>query len=365
MNTSSPQFPHSDERPRRLKRRPSFGVLWPTLLVVILAVAWSGYWYVGSLGAQEGYARWKAQEVRDGREFACDSEEHGGYPFRFEIRCTNPVWKLQHDGRAITVRAQEVHTVSMAYQPNRVIAEFDGPLYVERDDGATVEADWEVAQMSLSLAPDNEYRPEVTSADLSLRKPLMNVISQPGRTFAAYRGEAFQFHMRKAEGAARGEASYDLAFSSIEPVLELSDGTLQSAERIDYLGSASQVQALYSGPWTERMRKWRNAGGQLKTEGLRIEMQDSLAILDGAVRLDSTGRPEGLVNLTTAGLDISKIAGDNSDILSGIAAFSIGALGTPVTVEGRNASRLTLRVQGGTVYLGPIGLTQFPSLTGE
>ena len=358
-------MPAGEKPPRLGHGGIALGAVWPLVLVLVLTAIWSGYWYVGSAGAQEGFRRWQARQAEAGRKFTCGERRHGGFPFRFEMYCDNPRFELSHDGMTTVIRAKAVRTVSMAYTPNQLIAEFVGPLYIERDDGAVVESAWDISRMSMHVAPISEDgRPEITRADLETTNPLINIIPQPGRTVASYRAEAFQMHLRKSETEGR-EGGYDLAVSSKAPVLQLADGRVHGADSVDFIGGASHLKTLYSGSWKQRLTDWRNAGGILSIDAARFAIGKALAVIDGALRLDGHGRPEGRINLTTAGLDITKLAGEDMLGLSGLAVFSIGALGSPVEIEGRPASRLGLRVQDGTLFLGPLGLIQVPSLTGD
>ncbi|MEZ5878425.1 MAG: DUF2125 domain-containing protein [Tepidamorphaceae bacterium] len=367
MNSSGqPEF-NAGGKPPRLKRRGGIplGAIWPLALVLVLAAAWSSYWYAGSAGAKEGFRRWQARQAEMGRNFTCGERRHGGFPFRFEMYCGDPRFEITHDGMTTIVRAKAVNTVSMAYLPNRVIAEFVGPLYIERDDGAVIESTWDTSRMSMHVTPLGENaRPEISRADLETANPLINIIPQPGRTAAAYRAESFQMHLRKSETAGY-ENGYDLALSSVKPELQFADGRVNGADNVGFIGGVSHARALYSGDWKQRLSDWRDAGGMLRVDALRVASGDALGVLDGALRLDREGRPEGRVNLTTAGLDVSKAAGEGGIGLPGLAAFSIGALGSPVEIEGRQASRLGLRLQDGTLFLGPLGLTRVPSLTGQ
>ena len=345
-------------QPRRSGRVP-LGAIWPAAIVVAIAAAWSCYWYLGHSGQKLAFERWQAHEARAGREFHCDDVSHGGFPFRFEMTCGNPRMTIHDGDTQAVVRAKTVRTIALAYAPNQVIAEFDGPLYIERDDGSVIETAWNAARMSMRISPIlDDGRLKVSRADLQVDAPLVNLIASPGRTSLAYRAEAFEAHVRASEAG----AGYDLAASSAAPSLTLPDGTQRAVDRAQFVGSASQIPALASGDWSERLARWRDAGGVLTVNAARIDYGDSLAILDGMLRLDGAGRPEGRINLTTAGVDLANVAGEDMLGLSGIAALSIGALGSPVVVDGRAASRIGLRMQGGTLFLGPLGLAELPSL---
>lgn len=271
--------PARPERNRPSPRRRSFfALVWPVGLLLALAAAWSGYWYAGSLAAREAFERWQQRQGDAGRQFTCAEQSFGGYPFRFEMYCTGPRLQAGPQEGSVAVHAKAMRTVSMAYAPGKVIAEFDAPMYVELEDGSAVEAGWESARMSMRVTADAQLRAKITRADLAVEAPLVNLISGPGRTFAAYTARAFQAHTRETEVTGR----YDTALSAVAPELRFADGSVHRAERVDVVAAVSAVQSLRRGTWRQRLAAWRDAGGQLDLAALRLELPQALAVADGA-----------------------------------------------------------------------------------
>src|SRR5262245_51419551 len=62
-------------------------VVAPLIVVLVLAAAWTGFWFYASSTAQATLAQWREQEARLGRTYTCGSQSAGGYPFRLEVRC--------------------------------------------------------------------------------------------------------------------------------------------------------------------------------------------------------------------------------------------------------------------------------------
>jgi len=57
------------------------------LAVVLMAGGWIGFWKYAANAAHENLENWRAREARAGRVLACGSQEIGGFPFRFELKC--------------------------------------------------------------------------------------------------------------------------------------------------------------------------------------------------------------------------------------------------------------------------------------
>src|ERR1700756_4970194 len=62
----------------------------PTIIVVLLGVAWSAFWYWSSSAAGATMTAWRTREAEAGRVYGCASTSFGGYPFRIEVTCTEP-----------------------------------------------------------------------------------------------------------------------------------------------------------------------------------------------------------------------------------------------------------------------------------
>ena len=115
--------PKISSRPRRLL--VAFAAL------VVLAAAWSGFWYFAASKAEAVISAWIEQESRAGRVYACASRTIGGYPFRIELRCSDPVMELTSLQPPRVVKAKDLVALAQVYEPNLIIAEITGPLSVD------------------------------------------------------------------------------------------------------------------------------------------------------------------------------------------------------------------------------------------
>ena len=344
------------------KGRPPLGAVWPLALVLLLGAVWCGYWFVGHAGAREGFERWRESEARRGRELTCGERSHGGFPFRFELTCSDVTITLKGGDGPAVVRVGAIRAVSQAYAPNRVIAEFTGPMTIEADDGTVAEVGWSGARMSMRLLPTAEGRVRASRADLAVDQPVLNVVPETGATMFAYRAHAFEAHFRETVGSDSATFAHDFALTTHAPRINLPDGTARAADRFDVLGRTTGIEGLPNGDWPAWLTGWRDRGGRVFLDTARLAFGQSLVLLDGQIRLDGAGRPAGVINVTTAGVDLGAFPVDDMLGLTGVAALSIGALGSPIDVEGRSGSRIGFRMADGTLYIGPIGLTGLPSL---
>ena len=86
----------------------------PTIGVVVLAAAWSGFWYVSAGKAQASLDEWRMREANAGRVYRCDQESFGGFPFRIEMDCRNPL--VEDRATQLTLHAGDLKAVAQVWE---------------------------------------------------------------------------------------------------------------------------------------------------------------------------------------------------------------------------------------------------------
>src|ERR1700752_1768699 len=112
------------------RRRP----LWPVFiapgLVLILAIAWSGFWFYSASQVDVMADAWRAREAKAGRVYDCAKRSVAGFPFRLEVACDGASVSLvsqaagQPAGQPFTAKLGRILVVAQIYDPKLVIAEF-------------------------------------------------------------------------------------------------------------------------------------------------------------------------------------------------------------------------------------------------
>ena len=122
----------------------------PFAVLVVIAAAWSVFWVMAARRADAVITAWLQDEARRGRIHGCGSRTSGGYPFRIEVRCTDPSVQLTTAQPPRVLKAKELRGVAQVYDPGLIIAEIRGPLAVSEPGQPTAwQADWRLAQASL------------------------------------------------------------------------------------------------------------------------------------------------------------------------------------------------------------------------
>jgi hypothetical protein len=386
------------------RRRPLWRLFIMPALVVVAAIAWSGFWFYAASEAGVRADAWAAQEAKAGRVYQCARRSVAGYPFRLEVRCDDASVSLvsQTAGAPtpFTARLGEILVVAQIYDPKKLIAEFKAPATIS-DGGQppSLNVNWTLGRSSVFGLPAVPER-----ASIVFDNPSIDRINGPVQTPLA-RANHVELHGRLAEGST-------IADPVIETVLQISGGSVQELHPLLAAPFDSDVQTRLSGlkdfspkPWPERFREMQAAGGKVEVVRSRIQQGELIAVAAGTLGLNASGRIDGELKMTVTGIEkvipalgidkmleqgvpqatldrvapgvksqdltnlfgaldraipgLGKVVKQNANV--GVAA-GINSLGTEAELEGRKARAFPLRFVDGAVFLGPLKVGQVPPL---
>jgi len=112
--------------------------LLPALLVLVLAIGWSGYWFWLSSEARHLVDTEQQRLAGRGLSFDCSERAWGGFPFRLEFDCARPVFASANDGLIERAESGNLLAVMQAYDFRRLAALIDGPTTVTPRNGVAV-----------------------------------------------------------------------------------------------------------------------------------------------------------------------------------------------------------------------------------
>lgn len=387
--------------PRRYRR---WRIFVAPVLLLILAVAWSAFWFYAASQVDVQADAWRAREAQSGRIYDCARRSVGGFPFRLEVTCDGATVSLvsQTAGAGappLTAKLGRILVVAQVYDPKRVIAEFTSPATLTDGHGQAFAVTWSLGHSSIAGLPFTPDRvslefndPKIERIDQSMQVPLANA-------------RHLELHGRIAQGSSADHPA-------LESVLQVGQGSIQGlhpllAEPFD-LG----VRAVVSGlkdlapkPWPVRFRELQAAGGHVEIVNSRVQQGELVAVAAGTLGLSASGHIDGELQMTVAGLEkvipalgidkmleegvpqatldrvapgvktqdlnnlfgaldraipgLGKVVKQNANV--GVAA-GINALGKEAELEGKKARSFPLRFVDGAVFLGPLKVAQTPPL---
>ena len=364
-------------------RRPWL-IATPLIIVVVLAAAWSGFWFYAAREAEARINDWQAQQAKAGRVFSCGSQAVGGYPFRIEVRCANAAAELKDTQPPLALKLKEILLVAQVWDPKLLIAEFAGPLTVSDPGQAPyVNATWTLAQASVRGTPATPERASIAADDLKLT----GAAAGNPPLFEAKHAE---FHARVQFGSWPHNPAIDLAVTLNAATAPALGPYTRDPLDADILAVLHGMKDLAPKPLPARLREWQAAGGRLEVQKARVSQGEALATATGTLALSQRGRLDGALQLNVAGLEkfMPALSGERKGAslsldraapalnaidravpglgarlgpqAQNLAVGLLGLLGPPVEIEGKRGVSVPLRFTDGAASFGPIPIGQIP-----
>jgi hypothetical protein len=386
------------------RRRPLWRLFIMPVLLLIAAAAWSAFWFFAASEVEVRADAWRAQEAKSGRVYDCARRSVAGFPFRLEVRCDDASVSLVSQTAAaavpFTAKLGEILVVAQIYDPKLLIAEFTAPATISGSgQQASMLVNWSKARSSVVGLPAIPQRASIVFDD-----PAIDRVNGSAQTPLA-RAKHVELHGRLAEGSPSDRPA-------IETVLQIAQGSVQELHPLLAAPFDADVRTTLSGlkdfspkPWPERFREIQAAGGHVEIVQSRIQQGDLIAVAAGTLGLSASGRLDGELQMTVAGIekvipalgiekmleegvpqatldrvapgvktqDVNNLLGALDRAIPGLGRVmkqnanvgvtaGINALGKEAVLEGKKARAFPLRFVDGAVYLGPIKVGQTPPL---
>lgn len=385
------------------RHRSRIGLFFMPVTVVVLAIAWSGFWFFASSQIGERLDGWRAREAQSGRIYDCAKRSVGGFPFRFEVRCSDvSVTLLSQTAEPDTAQTRlvaklaDIAVIAQVYDPKRLIADFTGPVTLaQRGEQPFVSASWAKGRSSVYGLPDVPQRSSLEFDNLAIDL-VGGAVPAP-----LFRGKHAELHGRLAEGSPTDNPV-------IEAVLQIAQGSVQAIHPLFAEPFDADIRLMLRGlkdfspkPWPDRFREIQAAGGRIDVVQSRISQKDFLSVAAGSLGISPSGLLNGELQMTIAGVekiapalgidkllqegvsqqqvdrvargvnanDVNKLLGALNKAIPGLdrvvkqgieAGFA--QLGPATTLEGRKAQNIPVRFVDGNVFVGPLRVAQIPPL---
>jgi hypothetical protein len=388
------------------RRRPLWRLFIAPVLLLIAAIAWSGFWFFAASQVDVQADAWRAREAKSGRVYDCAKRSVAGFPFRLEVRCDGASVSLisqtaqQAATRApVTAKLGEILVVAQIYDPKLLIAEFTAPATISDSGAQSLVVNWRLGHSSIVGLPAVPQR-----ASIEFDDPAIDRVDGTTRGRLASAGHV-ELHGRLVDGSTPDRPA-------IESVLRINQGSISGVHPLLAEPFDADIRAVLSGlkdfspkPWPQRFRELQAAGGRVEIVQSRIQQGDLVGLATGTLGLTANGGIEGELQMTVAGLekvisalgidkmledgvpqstldrvapgvktqDINNLMGALDRAIPGLGkvvkknagvgvAAGLNALGKEADLEGRKARTFPLRFVDGAVLLGPLKVAQIPPL---
>lgn len=377
--------------------------LWPVfvapVLFLVLAAAWSGFWFYAASHVDEKFDEWRTREAKSGRVYECANRSVAGFPFRMEVNCESPVVTLTSqtaDQIQLTARLKDILVIAQVYDPTKIIAEFTGPVSVaSRGETPSFVGNWTTGRASAAGVPTPQR------VSLVFDDPALDRISGAVQT-PLLRAKHLELHTRLLEGSLSNNPVVETAF-------QLTAGSLQGLHPVLAEPFDADIRTMLRGlkdfapkPWPERFREIQAAGGRLDFTQSRVQQGDTIAVAAGSLGITPSGYLDGELTMTVAGMekivsqlgidkllsegspqssvvpgvsaqDVNKVIGALDRMIPGLGNVArknanagvvagINMLGQASTLEGKPARAFPLKFTEGVISIGPLKFAQTPPL---
>jgi len=373
----------SRSRSARLRKRRYIGTL---ILFLALVGGWSYLWYYATGKAEVAIDGWRAREARAGRIYTCGSQSIGGYPFRIEVTCDKAAAVFRSNQPPVEIKTSSILVAAQLYQPTLLISDFYGPLTIaDLGHAPNIIVNWKLAQSSVRGTPSAPER-----ISLVFDQPVVERINGNNRQ-SVLKAQHIEVHGRLAGGSVTNKPI-------IETVLRLRAAAAPELHPAAAMPIDADITTLLRGlndfspkPWSARFRELQAVDGRVDITQARVQQGDTIAVGDGTLSLNTSGRLQGQLRVTVANIepflaavgtpqvvqnspDMDRLSGALDRLLPGLGnvarqqatssnlSLGINLLGEQTTLEGKRAVTLPLRFDDGSVFLGPIWIGNTPAM---
>jgi hypothetical protein len=338
-------------------RRPERLGLAALILMLTLVGAYSAYWWIAARRLESGLGEW-AQAMRARQiEASWKTLEVSGYPLGFTVEIADAAWRDDALTPAPRIRAPVLVGAARPWDfanwrlaaPQGVSADLaasggrpgvavaamtgDGAVSIGRDGGATI---W-VTLREIGAEAGKTVRVDLADAWIALPQAPPASHAEPAIGVAVVLRQVRLPAATHALGGAIDELALGLTFKGVLP----------------------------NGPLPQALAAWRDSGGTIELDNLRLDWGGLGATATGALSLDRdlqpiggfTGAIEGYDQVLSALVQSGRMRASDA----GLARLALTML-AKAGPDGRPQITTSLTMQNGQMFLGPARLGPAPRI---
>jgi hypothetical protein len=324
-----------------------------TGLVLVALIAYAAYWYYIAGQIRDQIEPWAQARAAEGYVLRWDHVEVTGFPGSFRIAVTQLNVSTTRPV-PVTIDAAEASVWAMPW--NLRHWEFTAPqgaqlLEPTRNAGFAArhfDGAFEAGDTAASAV-------DVTALDLS------GIGLAQGITV----GDA-EAHIDVPPVPPRSHTDPSLTLALQVNQTKLPNPVPAFGDTLSGFSFAAQIKgALPPGSFVPALTHWRDDGGTIELQSLRLRWGSLLVDASGTLALDSALQPEGALSATITGqdaaVDVAVMTGALKPEAAGAAKAVLGLLAKP-NAQGEKAISLPLTLQNQQLFLGPAKIAALPTV---
>ncbi|SLN54146.1 hypothetical protein ROA7450_02783 [Roseovarius albus] len=325
-------------------------------LIILGAIAWSGYWFVGSSGLQTGVAQWFDDRRGEGWLAEYNTHEVQGFPNRFDSHFNNIY--LADPGTGWAWTAPEFQINALSYNPGHLIA-----VWPDQQKLATPIDKYDITSedMRASIVAENVANLTLNRATITATE--LDVTDSKGHTAALSSLVLAAERLPESE-----EAVYRLGlqiddFKPSLPWKKLIDPSGALPDSLDAINA--DLTVAFDELWSmEAINTARPQPRNIHIRLVEARWGKLLLQLAGEVSVDSIGYPTGEVTVKARNWkEILELAIASGAVPEGIGGSLKDGLSLLSTLSGNPETLdIPLTFEYGKVKFGPVPLGPAPVL---
>ncbi|ESQ77186.1 DUF2125 domain-containing protein [Asticcacaulis sp. AC402] len=339
---------------RPAKRRSRIGLFAPIVIVVLLALGWTGYWFYVANDVDKRITAHQAQLVAQGYQATVDRRQVTGYPFQMYVAFDN-ITVIAPSGKGFSARELKAQANAYALDKWVMVAPQGLTLYRGRLDGVDygkVEVTGRSLRASVSGLLKPIYNVAIVGIDVKLTP------SDPTRPFAFTTADKFDAYLRPTLDVA-DSADFLVTVSGAhgQPKSLIGDFSPEKPMNLHLEGRLNHYAAFNGG-----VRAWAAAGGTATGVTSQVTAGDlELMLTSDRLTADPDGHLTGKANIEMKGtfnpIDVlgalRLISPENMTIAKPLLNLTLATQGT---------QKFALDFHDGGAYIGPLKVSDAPVL---
>lgn len=323
------------------------------IVIIVAALGWSAYWFIGSAGVKAGFRQWFDARTAEGWQAEASEIEVSGFPNRFDTTFTDVA--LADPETGVAWRAPFFQVLALSYRPNHVIAVWPDTQTLAFPD-QTVRITSEDMKASLVLGA-------ATTLPLERSNFSVDGLSMSSTADWTLAADRLRLAMHRQE---EGENTYRFALKATgfaPPSINRLPST-QSLPRT-FRTVEADILAGFDAPWNRAaIEDARPQPTWIEIKGLTVAWGDLELQAAGTVKVDNVGYPTGEITIRATNWreiiavtrESGRVAGSVLDAIEQGLEFLSGVSGNPKTLD------IPLNFRNGATRIGPVPIAEAPIL---
>ncbi|GAB5509832.1 MAG: DUF2125 domain-containing protein [Hyphomicrobiales bacterium] len=322
---------------------------WLAIAIAVVVAIICGGWFVGAHFYKLALSEGQNALAREGVTLTCNDESLGGFPARFEWRCSALTLTA---GNGAMIAGGSFHTVAPIWNPLFTVAEWQGPYQTLSADGLDAEINSPLLRASVRANTSLEL--ERLSAVLDPFAVTLQGAPQPIGS-----AQGAELHVRQSEDGTPGNLEMATILLGVESLF------LGGVDAVDLsiTGTAEELGLVRARTLSGIINEWINRSGRLVPMAVRIRLDDHAIDLTGnaMIATDRLIDFDGSIATNDVAALVELMGVDDQNGANAIVAGAM-LFGRQTTIGEDPATELPVIVERGAVRMGPVTLGQLPPL---